>query len=195
MNLEFRPPNIQDKPWIDNILKNIYSIKSDAAFGTIYIWSNVFNTKICNFEGTFIENYGVESTKYVFPFSQKDPKDIINYIILNHKIHNPRTPFIFTGVIEKEIEYLEKEFPNKFEFNPKRGMWEYIYSCNDLSTLSGKKYHNKRNHINSFKKLYGFEYEKIKKENITDCRKFVEQWFEINGNIETEKIAICKSLD
>ncbi len=195
MNLEFRPPNIQDKPRINNILKNIYSIKSDAAFGTIYIWSDVFNTKIYNFEDALIVSYATETIKYAFPFTQKDPKHIIDLMILNHKKFNPQTPFSFTGLLEKEIEYLEKEFPNMFVFIPRRGMWEYIYSCDDLSTLSGKKYHSKRNHINNFKKLYTFEYEKIKNENILDCHEFIQKWFKINGNIKPEKFAICKSLD
>ena len=195
MNLEFRPPSIHDKPWIDNIFKNIYSVKSDSAFGTIYIWSNVFNTKICNVEDTLIVSCGVDSTKYMFPFTQKKPKNIIDLMIINHKKLNPKTPFVFTGLVEKEIEYIEKEFPNIFVFTPRRGMWEYIYSCNDLSTLSGKKYHNKRNHINNFNKLYNFEYEKIKNKNILDCHKFIQKWFKINGSIESEKSAICKSLD
>lgn len=194
MNLEFYPPTIQDKPWVNDTLKKICSIKSDAAFGTIYIWSNVFNTKICNYEGTLIQNYSNDSIKYAFPFTDKNPKEIINLMILNHKIHNSYAPFTFTGITDKELEYLENEFPNQFEIIPKRNMWEYIYSCKELATLSGKKFHNKRNHINNFKKLYSFEYEKIKKENIVDVYEFIDQWFKINGNIESEKTAIHKCL-
>ncbi len=194
MNLEFYPPTIQDKTWVNNILKKTYYIRSDAAFGTIYIWSNIFNTKICNYEGNLIESCGIDSIKYIFPFTDKNPKEIINLMISNHKIHNSYVPFIFTGITDKELEYLENEFPNQFEIIPKRNMWEYIYSCKELATLSGKKFHNKRNHINNFKKLYSFEYEKIKKENILDVYKFIDQWFKINGNIEPEKTAIHKCL-
>ena len=195
MSLKFHTPTIQDKTWINNTLKKIYSIKSDAAFGTIYIWSSVFNTQICNFEGSLVQNYSNNSIKYVFPFTDENPKKIINLMISNHKIYNPCVPFTFTGVTDKELKYLENEFPNKFKIASKRNMWEYIYSCEELATLSGKKFHNKRNHINNFEKLYVFECEKIKKENMLDVYEFINQWFKINGNIESEKIAIYKCLE
>ena len=181
--------------WVGDILKKTHSMKSDCTFGTIYIWSGVFNTRICNYKGSLIESYDLDRLKYAFPFTDGNLENTINFMIINHEKNCPDAPFTFTGVVDSERESLEKLFPNRFEFVPKREMWEYIYSCEELATLSGKKFHNKRNHVSKFKKLYVFEYEKINRENIKDIYVFIEEWFNINGCIESEKTAIYKCLD
>ena len=39
-----------------------------------------------------------------------------------------------------------------------RGQWEYLYSRQELATLSGNRFHKKKNHVNGFYKSYNCEY-------------------------------------
>jgi len=46
----------------------------------------------------------------------------------------------------------------------------------ELINLSGRKFHQKRNHVNKFKSLYGFEYRRITGENLSDCETLYDKW-------------------
>lgn len=37
------------------------------------------------------------------------------------------------------------------------GQWEYLYSQKELASLSGNRFHKKKNHVNTFHKTYSFE--------------------------------------
>ena len=63
--------------------------------------------------------------------------------------------------------------PGKFEFEEKRAMSDYVYNTADLISLSGKKYHGKRNHLNKFLSLYNWTYKNIDKTNLKKCAEFV----------------------
>ena len=62
-------------------------------------------------------------------------------------------------------------------------MADYVYETEKLATLSGKKLHGKRNHINKFKSMYEdrWSYEKLSKENIEDCFQMALKWRNENG--------------
>ena len=52
------------------------------------------------------------------------------------------------------------------EFIEDRDNWDYVYLREKLASLSGRKYHGKKNHYNAFKKEYpDYVYEPIGPEN------------------------------
>jgi hypothetical protein len=79
---------------------------------------------------------------------------------------------------------LHKLFPEQFLITEDVNMFDYVYSIPELISLSGKKFHQKRNHINKFKSLYEFEYRKITAENLNDCTELFERWY--NSGAERE---------
>ena len=46
-----------------------------------------------------------------------------------------------------------------------RGQWEYLYSRQELATLSGNRFHKKKNHVNGFYKSYACEYHPLTTED------------------------------
>jgi hypothetical protein len=87
----------------------------------------------------------------------------------------------FIGVEGERLDLFKNEFEDKYTFKEARDSFEYIYSAEALSTLSGKKYHSKRNHISSFKKKYNWSFEELKKENLKEAFNMTEQWYNINA--------------
>jgi hypothetical protein len=79
-------------------------------------------------------------------------------------------------------ENVEKVYPGKFDYNPNRSWFEYIYNTEDLITLRGKKLQSKRNHINKFKKTYHYEYIRITSDIVPDCLELYSKWCKENGN-------------
>ena len=54
-----------------------------------------------------------------------------------------------------------------------------MYNTNDLIELKGKKYHGKKNHVNSFEKSYEYEIKAIDNEKvIKDCIILLHKWHE-----------------
>ena len=56
---------------------------------------------------------------------------------------------------------------------------DYIYLREELAELKGRKYHQKKNHLNYFLRTYDWSYEEITPENLEEVREFLVR---INGD-------------
>ena len=101
-------------------------------------------------------------------------------------------------VTEENFAQLEEWYPGQFQIEYDRDSADYVYESEKLATLSGKKLHGKRNHINKFKQVNeDWSYEKITKENIEECFQMALQWRIENGcEADEEKNAeMCVTLN
>ncbi len=103
------------------------------------------------------------------------------------------------GITADDLKTVQKNCGEFFEFHRERDMDNYVYTTEKLSTLTGKKLHGKRNHINKFKELYpNHAYEPLTAENIQTIRPFMEEWYqkksETDDSIFTEKTALENAL-
>lgn len=59
-----------------------------------------------------------------------------------------------------------------------RAYFDYVYDAQKMQTLSGRKYHKKKNHLNAFKRQYEgrYEFKFIHKENKQEILEFLEKW-------------------
>jgi hypothetical protein len=88
------------------------------------------------------------------------------------------------GIMSDRKIQLENLFPDKFIFTAERNYFDYIYLREDLSSLKGKKYQPKRNHINKFTKNYSFTYLPITREMIPECLELENKWYQANHTKE-----------
>lgn len=198
MPLRFRAPMIGDRNEALQILSNRKTPSFSQAFGTYFLWAEEHKTKICiNNEMLFIK-YEYPFPRYELPKgagSQNDLKNAVELIIEDSRICGYED-FIFSRLIQSEVEALNIIFPEKFEVTPSRNDFEYIYNSEDLADLKGKKYHSKRNHIAKFSRLYNWEYKAIDFENQNSYLDFFESWFKAKPESNTNELtAIKKSFD
>lgn len=80
---------------------------------------------------------------------------------------------------EEAIDILKLD-SNKFTVVEDRTYYDYVYNGKDLRTLSGKKFHKKKNHVNSFMKNYKdrYEYRSLCCKNLEDIKEFLDSWYE-----------------
>lgn len=86
------------------------------------------------------------------------------------------------------------------EFIEDRDNWDYVYLREKLASLSGRKYHGKKNHYNAFKKEYpDYVYEPIGPENYEECKAFGDEWCEKrvgeDESLRCEQCAIHEAID
>lgn len=79
---------------------------------------------------------------------------------------------------EITVQKLTQAFPGKFLITEDVGSFDYVYSVQELSNLSGKRFHAKKNHVNKFMRLYPWEYRPISAENVAECLQVFEQWYQ-----------------
>ena len=121
-----------------------------------------------------------------FPLGQGNAKETIE-LLLSYFEEKGRT-FKMHLVSPEQFARLEKWFPGKFQIAYNRDAADYVYESEKLITLSGKKLHGKRNHINKFKELYpDWTYEPITKENTAECIEMAQNWRVQNGCDENEE--------
>ena len=93
--------------------------------------------------------------------------------------------FQMIAILEEGKARLEKFLPEITEYQDDRDNWDYVYLQEKLASLSGRKYHGKKNHANAFRKDYpDYVYEQITEDNF--CKLFSEKNY-LQNNIVFDK--------
>ena len=85
-------------------------------------------------------------------------------------------PFIMNGITHEMEEQMKEMFGDIFQVEYDRDAADYIYEREKLATLSGKKLHGKRNHINRFKDNHEWSYERLNDENQLEALAMLMEW-------------------
>lgn len=196
--LDFHFPTLSDKQWVQQALAKSQYYGCEYSFGNIFLWSNVYKTRIARYKDFFLSKSGTDHFCYCFPAGEGDFTDAIQKIYEDSQ--QCGKSFCMYGVTKQTMEKLEQLMPGSFDYVPSRNDFDYIYSSDDLITLSGKKYHSKRNHIARFNRENHWSYENINKENLEECRAFNTRWEEEKGagatsGVLTELEMVDKAFD
>ena len=189
--LEFKEIEIGDKELFDRILNAVDADgqkypTADYTFGNLFIWKHRYDTRIA-FDGgaCFILEKGGEYA--YFPICSDDAlADALKKQGVRKLMYV--TDDMLTRLDACGAVYEKSELPHSFD---------YVYSYGDLAELPGKKYHQKRNHIAYFEKLYPeHSFEMITQDNIKECIDFSVKWGEqsLHGIDDEERKALDMSL-
>lgn len=198
INLEFKKPTLEDASWVKPILKNSCGLGAENAFGSIFVWGDAYNLKICRYKNFLLRTFSENGKEYfLYPTGTGNVRECIE--IMADYAKNRKTNIFLSSLTQKNVEQLEELFPNKFEYEEERNKEDYIYNSVDLIELKGRKYHSKRNHIAKFNRMYKWSFEEISEKNIEQCKKFCDKWFDDNieekrADIILEKNAIDKAF-
>lgn len=182
--LDFKPIIFEDREKIEEYFKYLEEPFCDFTFGNLFFWSVVENTEVAflnNF--LFIRFSDEEYFYYAFPIGDGEIKNALNLIFENAKTNDKKIKFVCLN--KNQTKILKENFGDKIKINKNRDTFDYIYSVEKLANLSGRKYHSKKNHFNSFKNKYNFDFEIINEENINDCILFAQKWYEENEATST----------
>ncbi len=196
--IDFRPPVIEDRQWVEPLLRKSKRYGCEYSFGDVFIWQSVYDIQIAHHKGFFVSLNGGEYQSYCCPVGEGDATEVINDMMEDARERG--IEFKMFGLVSDCVVQMDKLFPGRFEFEPIRDSFDYIYSTQDLIDLPGKKYHPKRNHISAFKRNNDWSYEPITKENIAECVLMNGEWERRNRekdpeSIDEELVAINQSFE
>lgn len=175
--INFRPISMQDKALFDKALHGNKIASCDYSFATIICWQHHFQTEIAQVAGCiilhFIDNDGLPC--YLSPLGDGDKVAAVKAMIDDARCRGER--FSIGAVTHELYNQLELYLGHIIRAEFYRDQFEYIYSRENLATLSGSHLQSKRNHVNKFCSLYpNYEIREINSHNAFDCIKLYNQW-------------------
>ncbi len=181
--LEFREIQLSDKPWIDQLLSYSDFMGCEYCFANNYAWRRLYNSKITRFKDFYISLSTKYGMKFTFPSGKGDYKELITE--LRKYAEEQNNPLCLTSVSECNLKMLSELFPGQFNVSTDEGANDYIYNAEDLRTLSGKKYHGKRNHL---KKFYenNWSFSLMTEKDFTECIEFAAISYNSNNLYDDE---------
>lgn len=184
----FHNLEISDKYLFEKYLSKVSNKSYEYSFASLYLWRD-----LCNTEYSIINNCLVIKKETnngpIFMMPIGYDKFNLEKLILTLKSLATDDNIYLLGDIEDDFINDLKNYTNlQFKIFQDRDTFEYIYLTTDLISLTGKKYHQKKNHYNSFINSYKYEITSIDSDKkITDCLNLINKWHSNKNNL-------CKEL-
>ena len=171
--LQFEEINLSDYKIYSEFIKNNKLLNCESPFTTIFFWQDVYENKIAvTKDNLFLKSGNGKNPVFRLPLGENRDialKEIFDFC-------GSYKPFFW--ICEDEIkDGIPEILSEKYNFYESRDDFDYIYLRDNLATLSGKKYHSKRNHISAFSKKYDWHYERITKDNAKAVKLCASKWY------------------
>lgn len=182
MEIPFKKIKLEDRELLENYLKQKEYRSCELAFPNIYLWCRKYPTDYAIVEETLIFRSFAETEGMSITFPSGKPEQCHKALdVMLQWFEEQGAEFHMHLVQQQEFELLNTWYPGMFEIEYDRDSADYVYETEKLITLSGKKLHGKRNHINKFKELHPeWSYEPITDENVEECFQMALDWRNIN---------------
>ena len=183
--LELQEITLDKKELFDSYLSRKCSRNSEFTFTNLYMWRKSYDMRYVILHDMLCimpqHVGGPRSATFPIGFkredgSEADIRPVIEELLQYFK-ETGQTALIRL-YDDETVQMLVNAFPGKFLITEDVNYFDYIYRVEDLINLSGKKYHAKKNHVNKFKKLYDWEYQKLSSADHDECLKLFDTWYE-----------------
>ncbi|MBR5472559.1 MAG: DUF2156 domain-containing protein [Clostridia bacterium] len=181
--MEFKKITLSDRDILIPFLQTENELTCELSFVNLLLWQPLYNNCYCVEDGIlYLKSYDTNITTYGLPFGdmQKGMARIIEH-------SGTPYPYIWAQEGPRFREFI-KLYGKFYDIIESRNEFDYIYNSTDLITLSGKKYHSKRNHISSFSKQCNWHYEDINDSNIDKVRHCANLWYSQNADRMDEEL-------
>ena len=180
MEIIWKKVGMEDEEVIKSFYQKEQSRSCEFTFANNILWSSYYHIKYAIVEGSLVFVSGNPPVSVSFPIGKEHVKETIDALMVYFE--EQKMKFQMHLVTQEQFERLEKLYPEKFQIAYNRDFADYIYLSEKLITLSGKKLHSKRNHINKFKAEHeDWQFELISEANRQECIEMAKKWGTLNG--------------
>lgn len=171
--LDFRIIDISDKERICRCLEKSDFQGCEYSFANNMAWRRLSNSKIAFFKDFYIScAFDTDDNIPVFVFPSGEGNYYEVFEEMKKYAESLNKPLRISGVTENGLEILNSLYPSDaFTVEFDRDGSDYIYNSSDLINLSGRKYHQKRNHLSKINQ-YNWSFSEITDSDFDDCISF-----------------------
>ena len=196
--IPFSEIQLSDKPLLDNYLCKAAAPVCDYTFTNIYAWQTLYQTVWAEVEGALVVRFWLDGEYGYMVVGAEDYSRVMTALLAETKESGARLRL--GGMTKEDVERFkvwaaENGGMERFAICDNPDYRDYIYSVEDLSTLAGRKYQPKRNHINKFESKYTYEFKELTPEYFQECLCLECRWQlrkAVMDNPEVAKIHECK---
>ena len=199
--LEFKEVSLEDRCRLQPMLLKERNRGCEYTFGNVILWAKIYATKVAYYNEGAVIRHDRHGAGYLFPIGVYDLKTVVELMLDDAKMRGAEDRFCILAADKDDFERLNEIFPGRFTYREERDYAEYIYLSQNLRELSGKKYHNKRNHIARFIDNHGnYQFYPITKDNIERVKAMNHEWIKIysqnaDENLRDETSVVTKAFD
>ena len=175
--IDFHPPRLEEKPWVDELLRRADYRGCDYNFTNLFVWSRAYHQEIARVDDFLVTHVcGRMGCSFMFPAGGGDLASVIRK--LEGEAAGRGEPLRLVCLTPRQMAELEEFFPGQFTFTADRDGYDYLYEIDRLADLGGKRLHAKRNHINRFMENNpSWTYEEITPESLGECLAMDKEWY------------------
>lgn len=186
--IDFYSLSFNDREWITHRLLEDDRQACEYSFANNYLWSDIYGVKMAKEQGCLIFQFedGDEHC-YTIPIGAGNRKGALDALIAMER--EKGRGLVLGTLMQSDLDWLEQNYPGQYKVETNRDDYDYVYTTEKLSTLSGRKLHGKRNHIARFKDGNNWLYRDMMPEDAGECLRFLDLWKEAeseNWNDEME---------
>lgn len=210
MKLNFKPIEASDITELTPFFKMRPNKTCDSVFLDSFIWRNYYNVKFAISDGKALQWLMHKDGEYHSAMPLCAPEDLEHYFneMVDYFNHELKQKFKIYLADEAAIDILKLD-PEKFVIEEQVDLKDYLYDGDAMRTLSGKKLHKKKNHLNAFKREYEgrYEYRTLCCEGRQEIWMFLDKWraakgedveehldYEVEGIHEILRLNNCENL-
>ncbi len=175
---------------IEAHLKKSNSFSCEFTAANLLMWADMYATAFAVVDDTIYIRYSEKCGEF-FTFSGETDTPQKIEAITEYCNENNIAPRISCN--EDQIADAYQSIANRYDVFKSESSAEYIYLTEDLATLSGKKYHSKRNHIAAFDRKYDWVFEELSVENTEEILELSLSW--ANDNFKNDNTSITTDRD
>jgi hypothetical protein len=200
---------LKDKHLFDKYFLEFQPKISEFTFTNLFIWRHHYNffykewkNHLIVFSKSYLSKWKApinlrNDTLFFLPPIGREPDKIIIELfkdIQNIEIH--RVPEAINEKISKNKNYNSLNLDS----NEDRNNWDYIYEKQDLLSLPGNNFRQKRRRLNKFLTTYDHEFHFISDEWIEVCKQLQLEWCDMNEcqsneDLQEEQEAILEAFN
>ena len=201
--IEFHRPQLEDRQWVEPLLREEGSLGCEYNFANLYLWSRAWSQELAQAGErvlTRIEG-ALGSCCYLYPAGRGPLPPAVDLMKEDAAAHD--RPLTLVCVTGEQRAALESACPGRFQFEEDRAGFDYIYDIHRLADLPGKKLHAKRNHIRRFDENFpDWTLEDITPANVPQCVELERRWAAIRQEqsgeeaetVSEESVAVMEAL-
>lgn len=197
--IPFRKVSLSDRPTIEKYLLKASAPICDATFSSLYMWQEAYNTHWAEAEGAMVVRFdlshdGVKGYMIVaseqFYRCEQSCDRLYRRLIADAEADCRPLRFVCMSrqAIDHFLQWADANYAveqqghrsesgrRNFAICDNPDYRDYIYSLEDLSQLSGRKYQPKRNHINRFESKYSYTFEPLSAADFEQCLALACRW-------------------
>lgn len=191
----FRQLRLKDAGWVQRISDEDGSISGHIGFASMFLCQYMYNDTFAKYKKCLIKKPGrVGSAFYCqYPIGKAENRKKAAKA-LYRKYHRGGEPFVFFALTGEEVQEVREVLGRDVLAEMQRNDQNYILSASEQIELPGSRFADRRNKLKRFDRTYQWTYSDMTKEEILECRKVNQQWYEAHdknlGNVDGEQAAL-----